>query len=57
MSLDRDEAARIRKIINGECSCHLSPPCTWCTELSEEEADIYGADGRNALIQHLETNL
>jgi hypothetical protein len=30
----------------GECTCHLSPPCAWCTSLDEVETEVYAAGGR-----------
>lgn len=33
----------------GACSCHLNPPCTFCTTLTEEEADAYDAAGHDGL--------
>lgn len=31
------------------CSCHISPPCGWCTSLTEGEASAYYSGGREAL--------
>jgi hypothetical protein len=33
------------------CSCHINPPCSFCTAMDEEEADAYWSDG----IEGLET--
>jgi hypothetical protein len=27
------------------CSCHIIAPCSWCAELTEEEADAYWNGG------------
>ena len=33
----------------GSCSCHITPPCDWCTSLDEYEADAFANGGREAL--------
>lgn len=33
----------------GCCSCHIAPPCSFCTTLTEEEHDAYAADGEDGL--------
>lgn len=32
-----------------ECTCHISPPCEFCVNLTEEEYDIYSDGGLSAL--------
>ena len=34
---------------NGECSCHINPPCSFCVSLTEEEADAFSDGGMKAL--------
>lgn len=34
-----------------ECTCHISPPCAFCTSLSEEEVDIYESGGSKAVAE------
>lgn len=34
------------------CSCHISPPCSFCTSLTEEEADVYAKGGLDALRKY-----
>lgn len=34
----------------GRCSCHINPPCGFCTGLDEEESDIRWSDGAEALL-------
>jgi hypothetical protein len=34
----------------GCCSCHLNPPCGFCLSMTEEERDVYGADGIEGLL-------
>lgn len=29
------------------CSCHIDPPCSWCTSLTEEEVAILDQGGTN----------
>ena len=36
-------------VFEGDCSCHIMPPCGWCVSLTEEESNIMGNDGREAL--------
>lgn len=40
---------RIHRLMDSGCSCHQSPPCTWCMSLTETEADIFWDGGRKAL--------
>jgi hypothetical protein len=42
---------RRRRLRNSGCACHISPPCSWCVQLTEEEADAYWSGGRQALDQ------
>jgi hypothetical protein len=37
----------------GGCSCHLSPPCSFCTLLNEEELEIYLREGVHGLAQFI----
>ena len=34
------------------CSCHNHPPCSFCTELTEEEGDIFWNGGMSALQEY-----
>jgi hypothetical protein len=34
------------------CTCHEFPPCQFCTDLSEEESDIFWRDGMQALKKY-----
>lgn len=36
------------------CSCHINPPCGWCTSLTEEEVEIYAVYGVDAVVAHRE---
>lgn len=36
------------------CTCFILPPCDFCTSLAEEEADAYGAGGKQALIPFID---
>lgn len=37
------------------CTCHIGhPPCSFCLELDEEEADIYSNGGMKALGDYIE---
>lgn len=31
------------------CTCHSHPPCPFCMDLTEEEADIFSNEGMSAL--------
>lgn len=33
-----------------ECTCHISPPCGFCTSLTEEEADVFAKRGAWAVL-------
>ncbi len=33
----------------GGCSCHINPPCSFCTTMTEQEADAYDQGGMDAL--------
>jgi hypothetical protein len=35
--MNHAELSRLRSIIDGECRCHISPPCNWCLSLDEDE--------------------
>lgn len=35
-----------------ECTCHIAPPCSFCTSMTEDEVDIYSHYGRHALQIH-----
>lgn len=43
--------SRARDLYNDgyDCSCHISPPCSFCVSLSKEEVDIYANDGIDGL--------
>ena len=32
------------------CSCHISPPCSFCESMDEEESDALWAGGMPALV-------
>lgn len=32
------------------CSCHISPPCGFCTSLTEEEANVFAERGAKAVL-------
>lgn len=34
------------------CSCHINAPCSFCTSLTEHEADIMANGGQEALQQY-----
>ena len=38
------------------CSCHTMPPCSFCTSLTEEEADILWNDGIDGLTKYWKRN-
>lgn len=47
------EHERQRRLMNlGGCSCFQNPPCSFCTELTEIELEIYLAGGLGALAEH-----
>lgn len=33
-----------------ECTCHISPPCGFCTSLTEEEVDVFCNHGAQAVL-------
>ena len=33
-----------------ECTCHISPPCGFCTSLTEEEVDVFIERGARAVL-------
>ena len=33
----------------GGCSCHTMPPCSFCTSMTEEEANVMGNEGYQGL--------
>jgi len=33
------------------CSCHLSTPCSFCCDMSEEEVDAYANGGLSGLYE------
>ena len=35
------------------CSCHINPPCDFCTSLTEQEYDIWQKSGLNGLRKFL----
>lgn len=35
-----------------ECSCHINPPCSFCTSMNEEEANIMANSGLEALRRY-----
>lgn len=37
---------------SNECSCHLNPPCSFCTSLNEEEANVFANGGAKALEKY-----
>ncbi len=41
---EREEA-----LLDRGCSCHIAPPCSFCTSLTEEEGEQYWAGGIKAL--------
>lgn len=36
-------------MIDFDCSCHISPPCPLCVELTEDEVDVLSSGGPGAL--------
>lgn len=44
-----------REMLERGCTCHLSPPCTFCTEMTEEEFEAYESGGRDALEKLIDT--
>jgi len=44
------------EVFNGSCACHINPPCSWCTSLTLEEADIICSDGRESLEMYWREN-
>jgi len=32
------------------CTCHISPPCGFCTSLTEEEVDVFVERGAEAVL-------
>ncbi len=36
-----EQRAEQRREERGECSCHIRPPCSFCTDGPNEEADEY----------------
>ena len=37
------------------CTCHLvHPPCTFCTEMAEEEVEVFVAGGYHALAPYVD---
>lgn len=48
------EDDRIEAILEGECNCHVSPPCNWCLLLNEDECDAFANGGRKALWELIE---
>ena len=55
--MDDEEHDRISRLYTTSCWCHVNPPCSWCTELSEEEADIVWNGGRELLDLHWKLKL
>ena len=43
------EAERMYYGDYGGCSCHINPPCSFCTSMTEEEAVIYWNGGIRGL--------
>ena len=43
--------------LEGECWCHISPPCEWCQSLTEDELEALVAGGRKALEELLDSKL
>jgi hypothetical protein len=37
---------------NDGCTCFICAPCSFCENLTEEEADIYCAAGLEALLKY-----
>jgi len=33
------------------CSCHITPPCSFCTSMDEEECEVRWADGMDGLVR------
>lgn len=45
------EHERQRRLLSlGGCSCFINPPCGFCTELTEDELEVYLAGGLGALV-------
>ena len=43
---------RVPAFVEGECTCHIAPPCSFCTSMTEEEANIFASGGLDALRQY-----
>lgn len=42
------------ELLEGGCQCPNGyPPCSFCTEMDEEEADIYHNEGYAALVKYI----
>lgn len=37
--------------MSDECTCHISPPCDFCTSLTEEEVGAYASGGIHAVLK------
>lgn len=35
-----------------ECTCHINPPCSFCTSMNEEEANVMANSGLDALRRY-----
>lgn len=47
------EHERQRRLMNlGGCSCFQHPPCSFCTELTEIELEVYLTGGLGGLADH-----
>lgn len=39
------------ELLEGGCQCPAGhPPCSFCTEMDEDEAEIYCSEGHTALV-------
>lgn len=43
---------RVPSFVEGECTCHIAPPCSFCTSMTEEEANIFASGGLDALRRY-----
>lgn len=50
---DPDYIDLVLDLLDAGCACHLRPPCTLCTTLTEEHAEIYREHGAAALRAHI----
>ena len=52
---NRNLAGRYGQYSSRSCSCHVSPPCSFCVSLSEDEAEAFANGGFDNLTFHWRT--